>query len=442
MKRYLQAPNRSSAATISIMAGRDKSLTHRAIMFSSLSEGRSQIRHPLLGADCLSTISCFEALGVKIDVHGDERVEVLSEGFAKFRQPTRDLDCGNSGTTARLILGILAAQKNLNFRLIGDESLSKRPMKRVVIPLRKMGASIEGNDDGNFLPLTIKGQTLHAETHQVDKASAQVKSCLLLAGMFSDGTTRVSLPKGSRDHTERVLQKMGAKLEARVEGDLEEIALTGPFKTKSMDIEIPVDPSSAAFFAVLGVLLTEGRIEMPDVLDNATRTGFIKVLTRMSQGLSFTPNQAHSIGFVEPVGLLAVQGGMPLVGTDISEEEIPSLVDEIPILAVAAAFAKGPSLFRGLSELRVKESDRLVLTGELLKASGADFEIRGDDLWIAGGLKDVTPFTFDPEGDHRLAMSAAILARRCKKPCCILDSECVRVSFPNFYEALGAVDTF
>lgn len=440
MQRYLQAPNRSSSATISIRCGRDKSLTHRAIMFASLSEGRSQILHPLLGADCLSTISCFEALGVKIDVHGSERVEVLSQGYTKFRQPTRDLDCGNSGTTARLILGILAAQKGLNFRLIGDESLSKRPMRRVVLPLRKMGASIEGESDGNFLPLTIQGQPLHAESHQIDKASAQVKSCLLLAAMFCDGKTRVSLPKGSRDHTERVLQKMGARLETRIDDDQEDIELTGPFQTHAIDVQIPVDPSSAAFFAVLGVLLTQGSIEMPEVLDNATRTGFVKVLSRMSQGLSFVPTQSH--GFIESVGLLSVKGGMPLVGTDIEEAEIPSLVDEIPILAVAAAFAKGPSLFRGLSELRVKESDRLALTGALLKAAGADFEIRGDDLWIAGGLKAVTPFTFDPEGDHRLAMSAAILARRCKKPCCILDSECVRVSFPNFYEALDAVDTF
>lgn len=440
MKRLLQAPITSSPATITIRCGRDKSLTHRAIMFASLSKGRSQILHPLLGADCLSTISCFEALGVKIDVKSGESVEVVSEGYQKFRQPTRDLDCGNSGTTARLILGILAAQKGLSFRLIGDESLSKRPMKRVVVPLRGMGALIEGAADGNFLPLDITGQSLRATSHVFDKASAQVKSCLLLAGMFCEGRTRVALPKGSRDHTERVLQKMGAKLETRIVGDQEEIELEGPFTTEAMDLRIPVDPSSAAFFAVLGVLRSQGTIEMPEVLDNPTRTGFMKALARMSPGLSFVSDGSQA--FVEPVGLLTVKGGLLLVGSDIEEHELPSLIDEIPILAVAAAFAKGPSLFRGLSELRVKESDRLLLTGTLLEAAGAQFEIRGDDLWIAGGLKDVTPFEFDPEGDHRLAMAAAVLARRCKKPCCILDSECVRVSFPNFYEALDAVDTF
>lgn len=440
MKRMLQAPTASSPKTITVHCGRDKSLTHRAIMFASLSEGRSQILQPLLGADCLSSISCFEALGVKILVKGDDAVEVNSEGFAKFRQPTVPLDCGNSGTTARLILGILAAQKGLTFQLIGDESLSKRPMKRVVTPLRKMGAKISGPDDGNFLPLTVEGQDLKATRHLVDKASAQVKSCLLLAGMFCEGQTSVTLPKGSRDHTERVLQKMGANLSSFVTIDEEHIDLTGPFKTKAMDVSIPVDPSSAAFFAVLGLLLTQGGIAMPDVLDNPTRTGFMKVLGRMSQGVSFS--KSASQGFVEPVGLLIVKGGLELTGTDIEEDEVPSLVDEIPILSVAAAFAKGPSLFRGLSELRVKESDRLLLTAALLEAAGAEHEIRGDDLWIAGGLKDVKPFTFDPHGDHRLAMSAAILARRSKKPCCILDPECVRVSFPNFYEALDTVDQF
>jgi 3-phosphoshikimate 1-carboxyvinyltransferase len=440
MKRTLQAPTNSSPKTISIHCGRDKSLTHRAIMFASLSEGRSQIHFPLLGADCFSSISCFEALGVKIRVKGDDLVEVESEGFSKFRQPTVALDCGNSGTTARLILGILSAQKGLTFQLIGDESLSRRPMKRVVSPLRKMGAQISGPDDGNFLPLTIEGRDLKAMPHLVDKASAQVKSCLLLAGMFTEGQTSVTLPKGSRDHTERVLQKMGANLSSFVTNQEEHIQLTGPFKTKAMDLSIPVDPSSAAFFAVLGLLLRQGGIAMPDVLDNPTRTGFMNVLGRMSQGLTFS--RASSQDFVEPVGLLIVKGGLDLTGTDIEEHEVPSLVDEIPILSVAAAFAKTPSLFRGLSELRVKESDRLLLTAALLEAAGAQYEIRGDDLWIAGGLKEVKAFTFDPEGDHRLAMSAAILARRSKKPCCILDSECVRVSFPNFYEALDAVDQF
>ncbi len=442
MKRSLQAPTEASSRTFTIYCGRDKSLTHRAIMFASLSEGTSHIRYPLLGADCLSSISCFEALGVKIDIQKEDQdtIQVSSAGYKNFQQPARDLDCGNSGTTARLILGILSAQKGLNFRLLGDESLSKRPMKRVVVPLRAMGAVIEGLDGGNFLPLSIRGQQLKPASHRVDKASAQVKSCLLLAGMFCEGTTTVELPKGSRDHTERVLQTMGADITTEIREDLEKITLKGPFITKAINLSIPVDPSSAAFFAVLGLLRTAGLIEMPDVLDNPTRTGFMKVLNRMSQGLSFVSSKSQD--FVEPIGLLTVQGGLGLKGTTIEEHEVPSLVDEIPILAVAAAFAQGPSLFCGLAELRVKESDRLILTAALLKAAGAHYEIRGDDLWIAGGLAEVTAFEFDPEGDHRLAMSAAILARRCKKPSCILDSECVRVSFPNFYEALDSVNTF
>ncbi|MBC7660964.1 MAG: 3-phosphoshikimate 1-carboxyvinyltransferase [Chitinophagaceae bacterium] len=442
MKRTLEAPSNVSSETYRVYCGRDKSLTHRAIMFASLAEGTSTVLQPLLGADCLSTLSCFQALGVKVDVITDSpaRVIITSMGSKHFTQPTRDLDCGNSGTTVRLILGILAAQKSLTFRLVGDESLSSRPMKRVVGPLRAMGASIEGPGDGNFLPLTVHGRDLRPVAHTIDKASAQIKSSLLLAGLFCRGTTHVELPKGSRDHTERVLQTMGAAIRTSTTDTLEVIDLAGPFVVKPMNVSIPVDPSSAAFFAGLGLLKSQGLIEMPEVLDNPTRTGFMNVLNRMSKGLQFI--RSESQGFVEPVGLLSVKGGLPLFGTTIDESEVPTLVDEIPLLAVVAAFAKGPSLFRGLSELRVKESDRLLLTAALLEAAGAVYEIRGDDLWIAGGLEAVKPFTFDPKGDHRLAMAAAIMARRCKKPCCILDSECVRVSFPNFYEALDAVNSF
>lgn len=438
MEKILSAPAHSSDQTFVVSCGRDKSLTHRAIMFASLAKGKSLIRHPLLGADCLSTLSCFEALGVKFEIREQEAIEIVSEGYDRFCPPTRDLDCGNSGTTARLILGILAAQKNLNCRLTGDASLSSRPMKRVVTPLRAMGAQIDGPDEGNFLPLTIEGRTLAARSHHVDKASAQVKSCLLLAGLFCQGETQVELPAGSRDHTERVLAKMGADINTSHKDGIERIQLKGPFAAHTLDAAIPVDPSSAAFFAVLGLLRKKGRLELPDMLDNETRTGFVRVLKRMSpSALHFTPSSSED--FVEPVGLLTVTGGHILKGTDITAAEVPTLVDEIPILAVAAAFAEGPSHFQGLAELRVKESDRLKLTSDLLNRVGARHEVRGDDLIIQGGLREIPAFRFDPEGDHRLAMSAAILARLSQNPCCILDSECVRVSFPNFFESLESI---
>lgn len=437
MERTIQAPTHASSDSITLLCGRDKSLTHRAIMFASLAEGESRIREPLLGADCLSTIACFEALGVTIEVN--QEIHVRSRGYRAFTQPQRDLDCGNSGTTARLIMGILAAQTGLESRLTGDASLSKRPMKRVIAPLKAMGAEITATED-NFLPLTIKGRDLKAIDHEVDKASAQVKSCLMLAALFTKGVTRIRLPKGSRDHTERVLEKMGAAMGTREDGDSESIWIKGPFPVKRLDVAIPVDPSSAAFFAVLGLIRTQGTIILPEVLFNETRIGFIRVLERMSDGLIL--ESAASQDFIEPVGTLTVTGGRTLKGTIIEAEDVPTLVDEIPILAVAAAFANSPSLFKGLGELRIKESDRLELTAKLLKAAGANCAIQGDDLWIEGGLTEVKAFTSDPEGDHRLAMAAAILARRCKKPCCILDSECVRVSFPNFFEALEAVHTF
>lgn len=437
MKRTIQAPSHAANETITLLCGRDKSLTHRAIMFASLAEGESRIRQPLLGADCLSTIACFEALGVKFEVQED--IKVRSRGYRAFTTPEQDLDCGNSGTTARLIMGILAAQPGLKTTLTGDASLSKRPMKRVIAPLQAMGADIVATQQ-NFLPLTITGKALKSIDHEVDKASAQVKSCLMLAALFTKGITRIRLPKGSRDHTERVLEKMGAAMGTRVEGDSESIWINGPFALKPLDVAIPVDPSSAAFFAVLGLLRTQGKIVMPEVLHNETRIGFIRVLERMSDGLHLELSASQN--FIEPVGTLTATAGLSLKGTTIEADEVPTLVDEIPILAVAAAFANSPSLFKNLGELRVKESDRLELTAALLKAAGANCEIRGDDLWIEGGLSEVTPFESDPEGDHRLAMAAAILARRCKKPCCILDSECVRVSFPNFFEALDAVNTF
>lgn len=435
MKRTIQAPsNESSAAPITLYCGRDKSLTHRAIMFGSLADGQSRIINPLLGADCLSTISCFEALGVQFEVK--DEIKIDSQGYSSFTSPKTPLDCGNSGTTARLIMGILSALPNLRTTLIGDESLSKRPMKRVIDPLKSMGAKISAEKD-DFLPLTIEGQSLKAVDHEISKASAQIKSCLLLAALFTKGISRIRLPKGSRDHTERVLEKMGAVMGTRIEGDMESIWIKGPFPAKPIDVAIPVDPSSAAFFAVLGLLRKKGEIIMPELLDNDTRTGFIRVLKRMCDGLLL--ESAASQNFIEPISTLTVTGGLRLQGTTIEEAEVPTLVDEIPILAVAAAFAETPSLFKGLSELRVKESDRLELTAKLLDAAGAKCEIRGDDLWIAGGLRTVKAFESDSHGDHRLAMAAAILARLCEKPCCILDSECVRVSFPNFYEALEAV---
>ena len=436
-ERWIQAATKAGPEDVTVLCGRDKSLTHRAVMFASLASGMSRIHHPLLGADCLSTMDCFRALGVRIEQPRADQLVVLSQGFKRFQQPTQALDCGNSGTTARLITGILAAQDGLTCELIGDASLSQRPMRRVVEPLRAMGAHIEGHDNGHLLPIRIQGRLLQARSHEVDKASAQVKSALLLAGLFCPGTTAVKLPAGSRDHTERMLQRMGAKIERREQAGYEEVCVTGPFVPIASEFVIPVDPSSAAFFAVMGLLRPVGRLTLPHVLNNPTRIGFLRVLQRMSGAITLTLEEDHR--YAEPVMRIQAEGGKVLRATDIQAHEVPTLVDEIPILAVAAAFADGPSRFSGLEELRVKESDRLTKTAELLRLAGSDVRIEGDDLWIGGGLREVQAFRYDSVGDHRLAMAAAILARRCKKPCCILDPECVRVSFPDFYEVLETV---
>ena len=435
--RSIQASSTAFPNDATVLCGRDKSLTHRAVMFAALAKGETIVREPLLGADCLSTMSCFRALGVQIEALDSTSIRVRSEGFVSFRTPAVDLDCGNSGTTARLISGILAAQPGLKVRLIGDSSLSSRPMRRVVDPLRKMGAQFEGKDEGNFLPLIIHGKALQATTHEVDKASAQVKSAILLAGLFCVGETSVRLPNGSRDHTERMLQHMGANLTTDLENGWETVRLQGPFAPPNGRYRIPVDPSSAAFFCVLGLLRKGGQLTLPEVLDNPTRTGFLKVLKRMSMALS-TVSDPHQ-QFVEPIMQLKITGGTRLKPTDIEASEVPTLVDEIPILAVAAAFADGPSVFHGLEELRVKESDRLSKTAELLRLAGAEVSVQGDSLKIAGRLREVLPFTYDSVGDHRLAMAAAVMARQSKKPCCILDSECVGVSFPDFYRVLDDI---
>ncbi|SME96830.1 3-phosphoshikimate 1-carboxyvinyltransferase [Pseudobacteriovorax antillogorgiicola] len=432
-------PLQDHGQTVESLCGRDKSLTHRAIMFSSLASGKSTIYSPLLGADCRSTMDCFRALGVSFSIE-DDKILVSSPGWRNFKNPKEDLDCGNSGTTARLLTGLFASMPGLRCTLIGDESLSKRPMGRVTEPLRAIGGHYDGPDHGQTLPLTIEGQELRAAKHHIDKATAQVKSAILLAGLQIDGQTEVSLPKGSRDHTENMLRALGADCQTSIKGDVETVRLQGPFTIPSGNYHIPVDPSSAAFFAVLGLIRPKGRTVIQSMLDNPTRTGFFEVLGRMSDRLLKKPSESSDVS-VEPTVDLEVEGSFPISGVEIEEALVPTLVDEIPILAVAAAFAKTPSHFKGLGELRVKESDRLEKTYELLTLAGCTCSIQGDDLFIQGGLSQSKVFTYDSEGDHRLAMAGAIMAKFAQGPCKIIDPDCVAVSFPNFYEELDKFES-
>ena len=412
----------------------DKSLTHRAVMFASLAIGTSTIRNPLLGADCLSTIDCFRALGVSIHI-GEKRLEVSSSGPNSFKTPEERLDCGNSGTTARLLAGLFAGIPGVEGTLVGDASLSQRPMGRVVNPLAEAGGNYTYAEKEGYLPLTIKGEELKAQNFTVNKASAQIKSAILLAFVGSTAKIKITLPMGSRDHTEKLLRRFGANCHTQVSEDLEIVTFQGPCPAVAGDYSIPVDPSSVAFFAVLALLRPSGRTTIPSMLDNPTRTGFLKVLNRMNAGIVATPS-ADKDAMIEPTLDLSIEGGTRLAGTVITEDEIPSLIDEIPILAIAAAFAEGPSRFCGLGELRVKESDRLAKTKELLDLAGISSQVEGDDLIIEGGTQSVHSFRYDPAHDHRLAMCGIILGSFSKEPSEILHPECIEVSFPNFFKEL------
>ena len=419
----------------SLSCGRDKSLTHRAVIFGSMASGHSKIHHALLGADCWATIDAFRALGVKIEVdQALGSIDIISKGMSAFTSPKTALDCANSGTTARLLIGLFAGIDGLEVCLVGDESLSKRPMDRVIKPLQAMGASITANGPKGYMPVKITGKTLHPAEIEVDKASAQVKSAILLAAANTHGKTRIKLPVGSRDHTERFLKAHGTDCTIEQTEKWETLSITGPFDhLPAIDVSIPVDPSSTAFFAVLCAIHPGTKLTLADTLANETRLGYLKVLKRMGLNVTTTPSKST---FIEAAVDLNLNSSQQLLGTKISQNDIPTLIDEVPVLAVAAAFAKGESEFEGLQELRIKESDRLEKTYELLTLAGAEASIKGERLLIKGGLTAAKPFTFDPANDHRLAMAAAIIATRSSGECQILNPKCVNVSFPDFFDVL------
>lgn len=429
---------RNQAITGECVCPPDKSITHRSVMFAAMAQGESQILSPLMGADCRSTMAVFRALGVEIIEESPSGVRVISPGWDGWRSPEVPLDFGNSGTTARLLTGVFAASDGLFVTCFGDASLSKRPMGRVVTPLRSIGARIMGREDGRLLPMAILGSCLAPGEHVIDKASAQVKSALILAGLHISGDTVVNLPRGSRDHTEKMLQALGAKIEVSGAGtSLETIRLRGPFRPLPRCYKVPGDPSSAAFLAAIAAL-SSGSITIRAMLDNPTRTGFLTVLQRLGVKISKSAPLANP-NTLEPMVDLAVTGGQPLHAVDMEPELAPTLIDEIPVLAVVALFARGTSRFRGLAELRVKESDRLAKTIELLRCAGGNAHAEGDDLIVEGGLSLAKSFRYDPDWDHRLAMAAGVLAKYAQGPCTIQDPDCVRVSFPGFFELVSSL---
>ena len=402
----------------------DKSISHRAVMFGALAQGTTRITHFLEGADCLSTISCFQAMGIHIQKNKDE-VLVEGKGLHGLQAPLDILDVGNSGTTTRLISGILAGQ-DFTSRLTGDASICQRPMGRIITPLSLMGAQITSQNQNGCAPLTIQGGHLHGIHYQSPVASAQVKSCVLLAGMYADAPTSVTEPVLSRNHTELMLNYFGAQVTSK--GTTASI-LPQP-DLKAHDITVPGDISSAAYFIAAGLLVPGSEILLCNVGINPTRDGLLRVCQAM--GGDITLLNVRNDG--EPTADLLIRSSS-LHGTEIKGEIIPTLIDEIPMIAVMAAFAEGTTVIRDAAELKVKESDRIQVMTDNLTRMGADVEALPDGMIIHGG-KPLHGATIDSHKDHRIAMSFAVAGGICEGSLTITDGECVNISYPEFYTDL------
>lgn len=402
----------------------DKSISHRAVMFGSLAKGTTKITHFLEGADCLSTISCFRKMGIDIENNNGE-ILVHGKGLRGLSSPTDILDVGNSGTTTRLISGILAGQ-NFVSELTGDDSIQSRPMKRIMTPLLSMGADITSIKGNNCVPLRIAGHPLKAIHYDSPVASAQVKSCVLLAGMYSDGVTSVTEPVLSRNHTEIMLNYFGAQVTS--EGTTASIVPEPSLHAR--EITVPGDISSAAYFIAAGLLVPGSEILLKNVGINPTRDGLLRVCKDM--GADITMLNVNMDG--EPTADLLVRTSS-LHGTTVGGEIIPTLIDEIPMIAVMAAFAEGTTIIKDAKELKVKESDRILVMAENLSRMGADITPTDDGMIIHGG-KPLHGAVIDSYLDHRVAMSFAIAGLLCDGPLSIKGGDCVKISYPEFYEDL------
>lgn len=402
----------------------DKSISHRAVMFGSLAKGTTRITHFLEGADCLSTISCFRKMGIDIENNNGE-ILIHGKGLRGLSSPTDILDVGNSGTTTRLISGILAGQ-NFVSELTGDDSIQSRPMKRIMTPLLSMGADITSIKGNNCVPLRIAGHPLKAIHYDSPVASAQVKSCVLLAGMYSDGVTSVTEPVLSRNHTEIMLNYFGAQVTS--EGTTASIVPEPSLHAR--EITVPGDISSAAYFIAAGLLVPGSEILLKNVGINPTRDGLLRVCKDM--GADITMLNVNMDG--EPTADLLVRTSS-LHGTTVGGEIIPTLIDEIPMIAVMAAFAEGTTIIKDAKELKVKESDRILVMAENLSRMGADITPTDDGMIIHGG-KPLHGAVIDSYLDHRVAMSFAIAGLLCDGPLSIKGGDCVKISYPEFYEDL------
>jgi 3-phosphoshikimate 1-carboxyvinyltransferase len=418
----------------------DKSITHRAVILSSLSEGKSVIRNPLMAEDPLRTLHAFRQMGIAI--HGDftgttaqdssslpgREITIHGKGLYGLRKPVAALDCGNSGTTMRLLSGVLAGQP-FHATLTGDRFLKKRPMQRIITPLTRMGAVIRSRPSG-LPPLEIQGGTLKPVRYASPIASAQVKSAILLAGLYCEGTTSVSEPARSRDHTERMLRAAGADVETH---DLE-VKVTGRATLRPLDITVPGDFSSAAFFLVAGTLIPGSEVVIRDTCINQTRTGLIDILRKMKADITIE-NLREVSG--EPVADIVIRHSR-LVGVEVGGDLVLRAIDEFPVLCVAASMADGVTKISGAGELRVKESDRIASMTEELGKLGVSIEELEDGVIITGSKRRKAAKT-SSHGDHRVAMSMVVAGLASDTEVTVEDTDCINTSFPGFMSLMEAL---
>jgi len=405
----------------------DKSISHRSVMLGAIAKGKTEIRNFLPAEDCVHTLNAFQKMGIGVIFHGKERLTLYGKGLRGLRRSRGPIYLGNSGTSMRLLLGILAGQ-HFTTTLSGDPSLSQRPMRRVVLPLKKMGAEIRGRHNDNLAPLTIRGRTLKGIRYPLPIPSAQVKSAILLAGLYAEGKTTVIEPFKTRDHTERMLQQFGKSVSLRgVSASLE-----GGGELQGSRVDVPGDISSAAFFIILASALEGSQLIVRNIGLNPTRIGFIQVLKRMGAWITLVPKKGTGgLKSGEPVGDIEVRG-RGLRGTTVTASEIPTLIDELPILMVAGACAKGETLFQQASELRVKETDRIYSMVTNLRKMGVSIRNEKDNVILQGG-KPFHGARVDSFKDHRTAMSLAVAGRLSRKgKTTVQDVACIDTSFPGF----------
>ncbi|MCI9007770.1 MAG: 3-phosphoshikimate 1-carboxyvinyltransferase [Lachnospiraceae bacterium] len=403
----------------------DKSISHRSIMFGALAEGTTRVTNFLQGADCLSTIQCFRKLGIRIE-NTPEEIRIYGNGLHGLLAPSGVLDTGNSGTTTRLICGILAGQ-DFQTELNGDASIQSRPMRRIMDPLSQMGAKIESLRGNDCAPLRIQGTKLHGIHYHSKVASAQVKSCILLAGLYADGPVSVTEPSLSRNHSEILLRHFGAS----VSGEGTTVIIQPEPKLLAQEIRVPGDISSAAYFIAAGLFVPGSEILIRNVGINPTRDGLLRVCREMGADITLL-QEDHESG--EPVADLLVRHSS-LHGVTVEGALIPTLIDELPVVAALACFAEGRTVIRDAQELKVKESNRIDVMTENLRAMGARITATEDGMIIEGGAP-LHGAVIDSHLDHRIAMTFAVTALGAEGETTIKDADCVRISYPEFYKEL------